>query len=218
MSAARAGRVAVVDVGLGNFHSIEGALARLAPDALIELSDDPAAVAAADCVILPGDGAFGMCVAAIDRRRGLREQLVAAARTKPFLGICVGMQVLYEASEEGASAAGLGVLAGTVRRFVPAAGFKVPLMGWLEVARAQPAHPLLAAVDPAARFYFLNSFYVPADAGHVVLRAQHASAFAAAVAKGSLFATQFHPEKSSGAGVRLLANFLASAGIEVAAP
>ena len=216
MSAARAGTVAVVDVGLGNFHSLEGALRRLAPAARIELSDKAAKVASSDCVILPGDGAFGSCIAAIDERPGLRAALVEAASAKPFLGICVGMQVLYEASEESAGARGLGVLEGTVRRFAPREGYKVPLMGWLEVGATAPAHPLVAELEPASRFYFLNSYFAPAAGAHVVLTARHASSFAAAVAKDGLFATQFHPEKSSAAGVGLLARFLASAAIELA--
>ena len=205
--------VAVVDVGFGNFHSLEGVLHRLAPSAAIELTDDPKAVERSNCVILPGDGAFGKCIEAIDERDGLREQLVAAACSKPFFGICVGMQMLYESSEESPFKKGLGVLPGKVRRFEASSTHKVPLMGWLDVQTMQPGHELLAGLPPESRYYFLNSFFAPDDGEHVVLRATHASSFAAAVAQGSLVATQFHPEKSSAAGVRLLANFLVCANV-----
>ena len=212
MSAAgRAGSVAVVDCGLGNIHSLHGCLARLAPNAQIEYTDDPSTIERASAVVLPGDGAFGACVAEIDRR-GLRETLVAAARTKPFFGICVGMQALFEASEEG-EGVGLGVLPGTVRRFPLSNGAKVPLMGWLDVRAAGDSHPFLKHVTEETRFYFLNSYYVPGDIEQAALVAEHTRPFAAAVADGDLFATQFHPEKSSADGVRLLAGFLVASGV-----
>lgn len=198
--------MAVVDCGLGNIHSLHGCLERLAPDARIDYTDDPKLIDAAASVVLPGDGAFGACVAEIDGR-GLRGTLVEAAKSKPFFGICVGMQVLFEESEEG-EGRGLGVLPGRVRRFPSGNGAKVPLMGWLDVSVSGERHPFLGHVTDESRFYFLNSYYVPAESAATVLAAEHTASFAAAVSEGSLFATQFHPEKSSADGVRLLDRFL----------
>lgn len=208
------GTVAVVDFGLGNIHSLHGCLARLAPKARIEYTDSPSAIEDASCVILPGDAAFGTCVREIDGR-GLRQALRDAALSKPFFGVCVGMQVLFEKSEEG-EGEGLGVLPGTVRRFRAARGAKVPLMGWLDVEVVGKGEGVAAHVEDGDRFYFLNSFFAPADCGHAALVARHTEPFAAAVERGGLFATQFHPEKSSATGVRMLSNFLASSGVKVA--
>lgn len=208
------GRIAVVDIGLGNIHSLLACLRRLAGAGQVELAADAAALADAACVVLPGDGAFSACVAEIDARPGLRAALLAAARAKPFLAICVGLQLLYEGSEEGGGA-GLGLLPGTVRRFPARPGAKVPLMGWLDVA-PDAGHPCCAGLRPAERFYFLHSYYAPADGDGTLMRAEHTAPFAAAVARGELLATQFHPEKSARAGVRLLANFLRRAGLPVA--
>ena len=205
----------VVDCGLGNIHSLHGCLTRLAPEAVIEFTADPEWIQVAACVLLPGDGAFGACIKEIDRR-GLRESLVTAASCKPFFGICVGMQVLYEGSKEGPGV-GLGILPGIVQRFPSARGAKIPLMGWLDVQITAVNHPLLKDVTDGDRFYFLNSFYAPAVGEQVALQALHTTAFAAAVTVGKLFATQFHPEKSSDVGVQLLANFLAQSGIKVQA-
>lgn len=196
----------VVDCGLGNIHSLLGCLRRLAPGDRIEFTADPALIEEAACVLLPGDGAFGAYMDEIDQR-GLRETLVAAASTKPFFGICVGMQVLHESSEEGESQ-GLGVLPGRVLRFPVATGAKIPLMGWLDVDVAESSHPLAAGLAAGTRYYFLHSYYVPDEGDHVLLRARHTKPFAAAVARDGLFATQFHPEKSAAAGIGLLAAFL----------
>lgn len=207
MSAAQPVRlVAVVDCGLGNIHSLLGCLRRLTSVDRIEYTADAELIKQADCVLLPGDGSFGACVAEIDAR-GLREILVEAATSKPFFGICVGMQVLFEASEEG-EGAGLGVLAGTVKRFPAAADAKVPLMGWLDVQQIAE-HSLLVNAS-ATRYYFLHSFHVSDRVASTVLAGRYTADFAAAVAQDKLFATQFHPEKSAVAGVSLLERFLAA--------
>ena len=203
--------VAVVDCGLGNIHSLHGCLARLAPKARIAYTDDPRLIDSASSVVFPGDAAFGACVDEIDRR-GLRSTLVAAAKKKPFFGICIGMQVLFESSEE-ADGEGLGVFPGRVRRFPRQNGAKVPLMGWMDVKIKNKSHGFLSHINDESRFYFLNSYHVPADLEHVALEASHTARFAAAVAKDNLFATQFHPEKSSADGVRMLSCFLAAAGV-----
>ena len=156
-------------------------------------------------MFLPGDGSFSACVEEIDARK-LRAPLVEAATTRPFFGICVGMQVLFEASAEGPGA-GLGVLPGNVEKFPAAAAAKVPLMGWLDTVAGAP-HPLTEGVAPQERFYFLHSFYVRPQPELTVLKARHTCTFAAAVAHDAMFATQFHPEKSAAAGVALLKRFL----------
>ncbi len=195
----------MVDCGLGNIHSLLGCLARIAPHDQIDFTARPRQIATADGIFLPGDGSFSACVAGIDAR-GLRKTLIKAAQTKPFFGICVGMQVLFEASEEGPGQ-GLGVLPGTVEKFPPANGAKIPLMGWLDVKASRPTN-LTEGLNAQEWFYFLNSYCVKASHELTVLDASHTCKFAAAVAHGTLFATQFHPEKSSSPGVGLLERFV----------
>ena len=211
-----AARLAVVDLGLGNIHSLLGCLRRLAGTASVALVDDAEAVREADAVVLPGDGSFSACVAEVDARPGMRAALEQAAQERPFLAICVGMQLLYEGSEEGAGA-GLGLLPGTVRRFPSQPGAKIPLMGWLD-ARLDSASPYCAGLRTDERFYFLHSYYAAAAGDEVLMRAEHTAPFAAAAARDGLLATQFHPEKSAAAGCRLLANFLRHAGLPVDNP
>ena len=199
----------MADCGLGNLHSLLSALTELAPNDKVELSADPARLRAADCVFLPGDGSFGACIAEIDAR-GLRQTLVEIARSRPFFGICVGMQVLFEASAEAPGVAGLRILPGTIKRFVPQPDLRVPLMGWLDTCEAGPTHPVLASCGQGERYYFMNSYYAAADGANVVLAAHHGVPFAAAVATTpALFATQFHPEKSQVQGRQLLKDFVA---------
>lgn len=208
-----AGRLlAVADCGLGNLHSLQGALRMVAPGDTVELTADADRLRVADCVFLPGDGSFGACVAEIDAR-GLRFVLSELARSRPFFGICVGMQVLYENSEEAPGAKGLGVLRGTISKFQSGGELRVPLMGWLDTQATKPAHSVLAGNGAHERYYFLNSYYAPKDSGQVVLSAMYGKPFAAAVTAGpALFATQFHPEKSRVQGLRLLSNFLGRQG------
>ncbi|WP_333842105.1 imidazole glycerol phosphate synthase subunit HisH [Pelomicrobium sp.] len=209
-----AGRIAVVDYGMGNLRSVAKALEHVSPDARVEITRDPAVVEAADRVVFPGQGAMPDCMRELTAT-GLREAVVAAAREKPFLGICIGLQMLFEWSEEG-NVAGLAVLPGKVLRFpshamVDAEGrkLKVPHMGWNQVYPVIE-HPLWRGIPTDARFYFVHSYYPePGDPGLVAAYSLYPFAFTCAVAHGNVFAVQFHPEKSQAVGLQLLANFIA---------
>ena len=203
--------VAVVDYGMGNLHSVEQALRKVAPDAEIIVSDDARVIADAGRVVFPGQGAMPDCMRELDAR-GLRNAVLEAARDKPFLGICIGLQMLFERSAEG-DAAGMGILRGEVVRFAgnqhDAQGnkLKVPHMGWNQVHHGD--HVLWDGIDQDARFYFVHSYYVrPRDAVLVQATSDYPQPFACAVARDNLFAVQFHPEKSQTAGLKLLQNFM----------
>lgn len=198
--------VAVLDYGIGNLRSAQKALQRVGADA--RLTADASLVADAAGVVLPGVGAFGRCMEAL-RAAGLDEVAQQAiAADVPFLGICVGMQLLYEGSEESPEIAGLGVLAGTVGRL--AEGVKHPQMQWNVVDLVgEPA--LAAGLDRPLWAYFVHSFAPPAG-DHVVATCDYGGPVVAAVERGPLWATQFHPEKSGRAGLALLANFVTSLG------
>ena len=206
-------RIAVVDYGMGNLRSVSKALEHVAPEAEVRVTADPARIRGADRVVVPGQGALPDCMAQL-AASGAREALLAAAREKPFLGICVGMQMLFERGEEG-DAPGLGVLAGDVPRFPDAAMFdpegarlKVPHMGWNEVSPARP-HPLWAGIAPGTRFYFVHSYFPrPREEAVTAATCTYGIRFTCAVARDNLFAVQFHPEKSQSAGLQLLANFV----------
>lgn len=206
--------IAIVDYGMGNLRSVEKACTHVAPSARVVVTADPAKVRAAGRVVFPGQGAMPDCMRELDRR-GLRPAVVEAARTKPFLGICIGLQMLFDWSDEG-GVAGLGILPGKVVRFaqdamVDAAGarLKVPHMGWNRV-RQTAVHPLWSGIEEGARFYFVHSYFVePADASLVAGLSDYPFPFTCAVARDNLFALQCHPEKSQAAGLRLLANFAA---------
>jgi len=206
-------RVAVVDYGMGNLRSVSKAVEHVAPDARVEVTSDPARVAEADRVVFPGQGAMPDCMREMDSR-GLRPAVLAAARSRPFLGICIGLQMLFERSDEG-GVDGLALLPGAVRRFpdsamVDSAGrrLKVPHMGWNEVRQARP-HPVWSGIDDLSRFYFVHSYF-PETAENALVggTTEYGVPFTCAVAKDNIFAVQFHPEKSNSAGLRLLANFL----------
>jgi glutamine amidotransferase len=202
--------VAVVDYGMGNLRSVAKAIEHVAPDARILVTAEPDVVAAADRVVVPGQGAMPDCMRELDAR-GLHEAVIRAAAEKPFLGICIGLQMLFEHSEEG-DVPGLGILAGQVRRFpaeiIETHGLKVPHMGWNEVAAAAP-HPMWAGIGDNARFYFVHSYYVePASPEVIAGSTVYGMPFTSAVARANIFAVQFHPEKSAEAGLRLLANFM----------
>jgi len=205
--------IAVIDYGMGNLRSVSKAIEHVAPAASVVVTSDPAVIAAASRVVFPGQGAAPDCMSEIDAR-GLRQVIVDAARNKPFLGICMGMQVLFEHSEEGDTTC-LGILPGTVRRFPHEAMYddqgnklKVPHMGWNNVHQAMP-HPLWAGIEEGARFYFVHSYFVQPTAPKVIAGLSHYPfSFTCAVASDKLFAVQFHPEKSQNAGLMLLGNFV----------
>lgn len=204
--------IAVIDYGMGNLRSVSKALEHVAEGKPVVVTADPAVVAGAERVVFPGQGAMPDCMRELDAR-GLRPAVLAAAQDKPFLGICIGEQMLFEHSEEG-DVAGLGVFAGNVRRFpdekmVAADGsrLKVPHMGWNEVK--QVAHPLWAGIADQARFYFVHSYYVvPQDAALAKGSAEYGLPFTCAVGRDNIFAVQFHPEKSARDGLQLLKNFI----------
>ena len=204
--------IAVVDYGMGNLRSVAKAIQHVAPDARVAVTSDPDVVRRAGRTVFPGQGAMRDCMREMDAR-GLRPAIVEAAGAKPFLGICIGLQMLFEHSEEG-DTPGLALLPGRVRRFPPDAmvdaqdgKLKVPHMGWNEVYQAA-AHPMWQGIQDATRFYFVHSYFVePARSELVAGYSLYPFAFACAVASRNVFAVQFHPEKSHAAGLRLLANF-----------
>ena len=196
--------IAVVDSGSGNLRSVERALAHAGGAPV--LTRDPDVVRRADRVVVPGQGAFADCMAAM-QRSGLGEAVREVVRAgKPYLGICLGLQILFEDSEEHGPVAGLGILPGHVVR-LPAGPLKVPHIGWNQVRGARD-EPLLRGIPPEAHFYFIHSYVaVPDEARSVALTCDYGGAFCAAVRQENLFACQFHPEKSQAVGLRLLANF-----------
>jgi len=206
-------RVAVVDYGMGNLRSVSKAIEHVAPRALVEVTSDPSRVAAADRVVFPGQGAMPECMREMDAR-GLRSAVLDAARARPFLGICIGLQMLFERSDEG-GVVGLALLPGTVRRFpgqamVDSGGrkLKVPHMGWNEVRQTGP-HVLWSGIEDGSRFYFVHSYFPQAGEAMLVRgTTDYGVPFTCAVARDNIFAVQFHPEKSHTAGLRLLANFV----------
>ena len=198
--------LAIVDYQMGNLRSVQKGLQHVGHDACV--TSDPAELAAADKIILPGVGAFRDAMAELTSRR-LVEPLVAAIDAgKPFLGICLGLQLLFERSYEGGEYQGLGVLPGSVERFEAEGGMKVPHMGWNQTTIEQPDCPLLRDVPDDAYFYFVHSYHVvPRDSDIGWLSCDYGARFCAAVWRDTLFATQFHPEKSQRDGLQILKNF-----------
>jgi len=205
--------VAVVDYGMGNLRSVAKAIEHVAPRLSVEVTSDARQVARAARVVFPGQGAMPDCMREMEAR-GLRAAVLEAAATKPFLGICIGLQMLFEASEEG-DTPGLGLLPGQVRRFPGermtderGARLKVPHMGWNEV-RQSVEHPLWRGIPQGSRFYFVHSYYpVPGRRELTAGECVYGVPFTCAAARANVFAVQFHPEKSAEAGLRLLANFV----------
>jgi glutamine amidotransferase len=209
--------IAVIDYGMGNLRSVSKALEHVAPGKSVAVTSDPAQIADAERVVFPGQGAMPDCMRELDAR-GLRHAVIAAAADKPFLGICIGLQLLFEHSEEG-DAAGLGILSGKVKRFAAAsmqdiAGnkLKVPHMGWNQVYRRESTareHPLWAGIENGARFYYVHSYYVmPSDESLAAGYSEYPARFTSVVSRDNIFAVQFHPEKSQHAGLQLLSNFV----------
>jgi len=217
--------IAIVDYGMGNFHSVARALRYAAPDADIRICNRAAEIDAADRVVFPGQGAMADCMRTLNES-GLREAVVRAARAKPLLGVCVGEQMLFDASEEGDTPC-LGLFPGTVRRFAgsqfadpvaaePAAAapaatderLKVPHMGWNQVRQTR-SHALWDGIPDHTHFYFVHSYYAaPADPALTIGETDYGVTFTCAVAAANIFAVQFHPEKSAAHGLRLYRNFV----------
>ncbi len=205
-------KIVVVDYGMGNLRSVAKAIEKVAPAEKVVISGDAREIESADRVVVPGQGAMHDCMREF-LARGLREAVHHAAQTKPFLGICVGMQMLFDHSEEG-DTPGLGFIPGQVRRFADGmtgadgVRLKVPHMGWNEV-EIDKAHPLWQGIDQGARFYFVHSYYCqPENAVAVAATTDYGLRFTSAVAQANIFSVQFHPEKSAATGLRLLSNFV----------
>lgn len=206
-------KIVVVDYGMGNLRSVAQALRHVAPEADVRISGELADIKSADRLVLPGQGAMPDCMRCL-RESGLQEAVVESSRTKPLFGVCVGEQLLFDWSEEG-DTPGIGLLPGKVVRFrlegqlqEDGSRFKVPQMGWNRV-RQTLSHPLWNGIADNSYFYFVHSYYaVPADPRHTAGETIYGNAFACAVAKDNIFATQFHPEKSATAGLQLYKNFV----------
>lgn len=205
-------RVAVLDYGMGNLHSVANALRTVAPDAKVEVGADPEKIVSADRVVFPGVGAIRDCMAEI-RRLGFDQLVVELSQTKPLLAVCVGMQALMTRSEENSGVDCIDFFAGTVCLFDDPRDsggnrLKVPHMGWNCVVQSRP-HPLWENIPCGSRFYFVHSYFAaPEDAAIVAGTTDYGVDFAAALARENVFATQFHPEKSHTMGLQLLTNFM----------
>ena len=204
--------IAVVDYGMGNLRSVSKAVEHVANGKSVVVTSDAAVIQSAERVVFPGQGAMPDCMRELDARN-LRAAIIDAAKNKPFLGICIGMQLLFEHSEEG-DTAGLGLLKGNVKRFAEklvdndGEKLKVPHMGWNQVFQHKK-HALWADIADATRFYHVHSYYAaPLDNAVTVGETEYPNRFTSAVARDNIFATQFHVEKSAAAGLQLLANFV----------
>jgi len=198
-------RIAVVDYGMGNLRSVAKALEHVAPGAEVLATADPAAIRSAERVVVPGQGAMPDCMRQL-AASGAREAVIEAAGAKPFLGICIGLQMLFERGEEG-DTRGLGLLPGNVPRF-RVSGLKIPHMGWNEVLQRR-RHALWAGIADRSRFYFVHSYFpAPRDEAVTAATCVYGMPFTCAVARDNIFAVQFHPEKSQSAGLQLLSNFV----------
>ena len=204
--------IAIIDYGMGNLRSVQQAVAHISGQ-LPMVTSDPDKIRHAQRIIFPGQGAARDCMKAI-RENGINDLIIELVQQKPFLGICMGLQVLMDFSEENNGVEELGIFSGTVKRFqnnqVDSGGqkLKIPHMGWNQVRQVQP-HFLWRNIPDDSRFYFVHSYYiVPVDTSSVVGTTQHGLEFASVLAKENVFATQFHPEKSQEAGLQLLKNFI----------
>jgi glutamine amidotransferase len=206
-------RIVVVDYGMGNLRSVAQALRHAAPEADVRISGEAEDIRAASRVVLPGQGAMRDCMRSL-RSSGLEDAVLEAARSKPLFGVCVGEQMLFDWSEEGDTPC-LGLLPGKVVRFrldgmtqADGSRYKVPQMGWNRV-RQTASHPMWEGVADNSYFYFVHSYHAaPADNAHILGETEYGIAFACAVGRDNIFATQFHPEKSASAGLQLYRNFV----------
>jgi imidazole glycerol-phosphate synthase subunit HisH len=204
-------KIAVVDYDMGNLHSVCKGLQQTGAEVII--TDSPSELVAADAIVLPGVGSFDPAVKQI-RDRGLERPLQdIIANGKPFLGICLGLQILFDRSAEGQES-GLGIIPGTVRKFQLEPNLTIPQMGWNQLHLNQPDCPLWEKIDPTAWVYFVHSYYVdPNSASMQAATVTHGTQnVTAAIAKNNVMAVQFHPEKSSTTGLQILANFVRMAG------
>ena len=206
-------KIAVIDYGMGNLRSVAKAIEHVADNAQVRTTDDPGYIAAADRVVFPGQGAARDCMAAIGDHH-LNQAILQAAASKPFLGICMGLQVLMRHSEENGGTDLLNLFAGEVKRFDGLAmgdnglPLKIPHMGWSPVHQLA-AHPLWEGIADQSRFYFVHSYrVVPEDVSVIAATTDYGVRFTSAIASDNLFATQFHPEKSADTGLQLLRNFV----------
>ena len=197
--------IVIIDYQMGNLRSVQKAFERSGHAATI--TSNPAAIAQAEKIVLPGVGAFADAIGELKRRELVGPICDLVQQGKPFLGICLGLQLLFDVSYEDGEHEGLGILPGEVHRFEIPGEYKVPHMGWNEVhIKSRP--PILDGLDEGAHFYFVHSYYVaPRDSGVVALEAAYPDPFCAMVWRDNLFASQFHPEKSQANGLRLLKNF-----------
>jgi glutamine amidotransferase len=206
-------RIAVLDYGMGNLRSVSKAVEQVAPDAEVRVTDDHGWIKSADRIVFPGQGAARDCMAAIGEHH-LNREVRDAMQSKPFLGICMGLQVLMDTSEENDGTELLGIFPGKVKRFpddMPGDNgltLKIPHMGWSQVQQQQ-SHPLWEGIADDSRFYFVHSYHVvPEERELIAATTEYGQTFVSAIARGNLFAVQFHPEKSADAGLRLLKNFV----------
>ncbi len=212
--------IAIIDYGMGNLHSVSKAFEHVAPNAKVIVTSDADSIRASDKVVLPGVGAMRDCMAEI-KRQGFDDLSREVSGDRPFLGICVGMQALLQHSQENGGVECIGAFPGDVLHFgdrlyeqsegAEAVRLKVPHMGWNEVMQSTE-HPMWHNIPEASRFYFVHSYYVPAEHQYLAGSAQYGKSIAAALSRDSIFAVQFHPEKSQHAGLQLLKNFASWSG------
>jgi len=200
--------IGIVDYDIGNLRSVQKAIQHVGGEAVFVRT--PEEIAQVDALVLPGVGAFGDCVRSL-AKSGMWDAVLDWAKSeRPFFGICVGYQMLFESSEEAPGEKGLGVFAGKVRKFSDKHGLKIPQIGWNTVKLRQPQAPLLKGIAGGDYVYFVHSYYVaPDDASLVALETTYGDTFASAVVRDNLLATQFHPEKSQRAGLQIVKNFIA---------
>jgi len=199
--------IGIVDYGIGNLRSVQKAFQHVGGEAVFVHT--PEEISQVDALVLPGVGNFGDCVRSL-AKSGMWDDVLAWANSeKPFFGICVGYQMLFQSSEEAPGEKGLGVFAGQVRKFSDKHGLKIPQIGWNTVTVKQADAPLLSGISSGDYVYFVHSYYAaPKDSSIIALETTYGDTFAAAVARGNLLATQFHPEKSQRAGLQMLKNFV----------
>ncbi len=200
-------KIAVIDYGMGNIHSVNKALQLFG--AQTEITNNPEVIASTDKAVLPGVGAFDDAMQEL-KRQNLIDSLRAYVRLgKPFLGVCLGMQLFFEESEEAKVSKGLGFLKGKVKRFKRSGRFKVPHMGWNQIKKVQTECPLLKDIEDNSFVYFCHSYYPePREKGLVAAKTRYGLDFASMVWQGRLFGVQFHPEKSQAVGLKILENFV----------